>query len=231
MPPCAFSDSDEELAVREFLSTDDDWFNDLDKLDHKYIWELRHHRVGRRVLTWLYYGDLLKCVEGEHATPVKNWATLPADERCRRWMHLCRMPEEVFDELYDVVCDHIPDTRPVVPHHRHYTKRTKLLVTVYYLAHVPTLRCMSRMFGIPHNSISDVCLRPGLSALEEALCDSAETKTVRFPRVPADLRRTMRQFSSRWHLPVVGAVDGRLIPQRMPSNSQAGGDANALWSY
>ena len=141
------------------------------------------------------------------------------------------MPPTVFDELFDVVCDHIPDTMPVVPHHRQYSKRTKLLVTLYYLAHVPTLRCMSRLFGVPHNSISEVCLGPGLTALEQALCDSPDTKTVRFPRIAADLRKTMRQFSSKWHLPVVGAVDGCLIPQRKPSSSQAGGDADAFWSY
>lgn len=120
---------------------------------------------------------------------------------------------------------------PAIPTHRMYTKRTKLLVTLYFLAHVPTLRCMSRLFGIPHNSISEICVKPLLAALETALLEVPETKQIRFPRALAEQRRVVREFKNRWHLPAIGAVDGSLIPQRKPSSMQAGGDADAFWSY
>lgn len=230
--PVAFwSDSEEDLLIHEYMLADNKWLDDLEEVDLDYIRELRQVRLGRRVLTWMYSGNLLQCIEGEHPIVGMNWDNLPADERNRRWMDLCRMTPAAFDELYDMVVDHIPDTRPVIPTHRQYSKRIKLLVTLYFLAHVPTLRCMSRLFGIPHNSVSEICVKPVLAALEHALLVVPETKQIRFPRAAAEQRRVVREFKNNWKLPAVGAVDGSLIPQRKPSREQAQGDSDAFWSY
>lgn len=176
---CAFSDSDEELIVQEYLRPCDDWLNEFDEVDLEYVRGLRSFRVGCRLLTWMYSGDLLCYNEGTHPQACMHWDNLSGDIKYRRWMDMIRMPQRVLDELYDVVCDQIPNTRPVVPGQRKYSKRSKLMVTLYYLAHVPTLRCMSRLFGIPHNSISMACLGPGLTALKHALCEDPDTKIVR----------------------------------------------------
>lgn len=104
-PTAAWSDSDEDILIYEHKDEVNRWLDELEPVDLDYVRELRRNRAGRRVLTWMYSGNLLQSIEGEHPVPAMNWTNLPADEERRRWMDLCRMPPEVFDELYDMVCD------------------------------------------------------------------------------------------------------------------------------
>ena len=174
-------------------------------------------------------GDVIECITGIHEDDEKNWKCLPADVRETFYIDFGRCSQAAFEDLLLLVWDYIPETAAVIAAHRTYSKCVKLPVTLFFLAHCPTLRVLQDTMNIPHNSVKayTCILDPTLAALEEALCDHPDKKTVRFPRARHEVRAIMRGFSSRWGVPCVGAVDGSLIPQRKPSSQQAGGDADA----
>jgi hypothetical protein len=91
-----------------------------------------------------------------------NWRSLPELEQERRWIHEFRMPEHVFQELLQLVEPFVRPSIPRNPNQRTYTAQDKLLVNLAWLALCETLR--SKM-GLPHASISVLCLRPGVKAL------------------------------------------------------------------
>ena len=179
-----FSDTDEEIAINEYYFNNLDWLGiDYDVVDLEYVRELRAYRCRRRVLTWLYGGDVIECITGIHVDEKKNWKCLPADVRETFYIDFCRCSQAAFEDLLSLVWDYIPETAAVIAAHRTYSKRVKLLVTLFFLAHCPTLRVLQDTVNIPHNSVKACILDPTLAALEEALCDHPDTKTVRFPRV------------------------------------------------
>jgi hypothetical protein len=57
-----------------------------------------------------------------------------------------------------------PSHHPYNHRVRSYTIKEKLLVALNFLAHCHTLRQMAQKWGMPHNSISKICLHPSVSA-------------------------------------------------------------------
>jgi hypothetical protein len=227
------SDSDEECIVHEYMNANnDEWLDSFDEIDLEYVRSQRGRRQGRRVLTWLFSGDILECMEDTHPIPSKRWSSLPQDVQDANWISFCRCRRPVFEELLATVGPHIPDAQAVIPSHRTYSRQQKLLITLYFLAHCPSMRCMQRTFGVPQNTISQRILRPTLCALDQVLRVNSETKVIRFLRTVDAINSTARQFQTKFGLPaVLGALDGSLIPQKKPSAAQAGNDADAYWSY
>jgi hypothetical protein len=127
------SDSDEECIVHEYMhANDDECLDSFDQIDLEYVRSQRGHRQGRRVLTWLFSGDILECMEDTHPIPSKRWSSLPQDVQDANWISFCRCRRPVFEELLATVWPHISDTQAVIPSHRPYSRRQKLLITVSY---------------------------------------------------------------------------------------------------
>jgi hypothetical protein len=64
-------------------------------------------------------------------------------ERERRWMAEFRMPRDTFLQLFQKVQPQLRPNAPQNTKQRTYTEKEKLLVTLNFLAHVPTLRQMA----------------------------------------------------------------------------------------
>jgi hypothetical protein len=75
-----------------------------------------------------------------------------------------------------------------------------------------TLRELATKWGMPHCSISVLCIHPVLNALHKVLVIDRVTKTVRFPRETNDLKAVLEGFRRKFRLPgVAGAIDGTMI--------------------
>jgi hypothetical protein len=91
------SDSDEECIRHEYMNvSDDEWHDSLDEIELEYVRSQRRHRQGRRVLTWLFRGDILECREDTHPIPSKRWSSLPQDVQDANWISFCRCRRPVF---------------------------------------------------------------------------------------------------------------------------------------
>jgi hypothetical protein len=114
----------------------------------------------------------------------------------------------------------------------HYSVMEKLLVTLNFLSHVPTLRQMSEKWGMPHNSISVYCLHPVVDALHTVFFEQEQNRNIRFPKTPEAQLAVMRGFRTRFSLPgCLGALDESLIQQRKPTSAQANQDTDSYYSY
>jgi hypothetical protein len=171
-------------------------------------------------------------VNNFHDEESKNWRSLPPTEQERRWMTEFRMPEAVFEELLAFVEPHMGPSVPQNPRQRTYTVREKLLVTLSFLAHCSTLRQMATKFGMPHNSVSVLCIRPTVDALRKVFILTPETNNIRRPVDPVDQERVMQGFRDNCKVPgCLGAIDGSLIPMRKPTKDQANQDADSYYGY
>lgn len=130
-----------------------------ESIDLQHVRRLRKQRLKRSCAAYPYGGDLLARIENKHEDESKNWAALPQHEVERRWLAEFRMPEDVFEELLALVQPHMQDSVPQNTKQRTYTVKEKLLVTLNFLAHCPTLRQMADKWGMPHCSISQLCIQ------------------------------------------------------------------------
>ena len=192
-----------------------------------------NHRFARVVHTFPYDGDLVGNMYGTSPDASKHWSTLAGHERTRRWHSEFRMSEEIFEQLFEQCERHF-----IVKGHRRneafreYSTRAKLLMTLHYLAYVPTLRDMSTKFGVPHNSLSVCILRPSLDAMYECLFVEPDTKVIKFPRTKEELDKALNEEGGKFTLPgCIGAIDGSLIPCKKPTKKQADGDTDAYYGY
>lgn len=213
-----------------YFGSDDDMFDSGDELHPED--GLVGFRFDRRVATYAYDGDVLRNLNNLNPDEALNWRSLPDDIRDARWMSEFRMPEPVFDELYALVSPGMDESFAPQPGMRQYSKRDRLLITLHFLAHVPTLRAMSTKFGAPHNSISRCILHPTLKAMLTSLFHDPDTRVINFPRTEDELKAVMSDYHELHSMPgCIGAIDGSGIPQRKPTKVQAGGDRDAWWMY
>jgi hypothetical protein len=142
------------------------------------------------------------------------------------------MPQDVYEEFLQLVKPFMSDSNAANPTFRTYSKRHKLIITLYFLSHSSTMRTLSRIFGAQQNSISTVIIHPTVHALQTVFIDNSETKNIRFASGVQELAEIMAGFQKRYKLPgVIGALDGTLVPQKKPAKEQSGGDTKAWWSY
>jgi hypothetical protein len=115
---------------------------------------------------------------------------------------------------------------------RTYTVKEKLPVTLNFLAHCPSLRQIATKWGMPHSSISGLCLHPVVRARSYIFLEQDETKNIRWPKEADEQRRVMAEFRSSFGVPgCLGAIDGCLIPQRKPTREQANQDTDSYDGY
>jgi hypothetical protein len=201
-------------------------------IDLEYLEHVRRVRLQRSSAAYPYAGDFFKCVENRHEDNNKNWAALPVHERERRWVAEFRMPEDVFLQLLQDVLPHLSPSIPQNPRQRTYTVKEKLLVTLNILAHCPTLRQMASKWGMPHNSIAELCLRPTVSVLDWLFGESPGCKNINWPVDKESECRVMKGFRDRCGVPgCVGAIEGSLIPQRKSTKEQAHQDTGSYYGY
>jgi hypothetical protein len=118
---------------------------------------VRKLRLRRSSAAYLYEGDLIMRINNIHLNNHINWSSLPEHEQQRRWMTEFRMPEDTFLQLLQQVQPYLYSSTPKKTKQCTYTESKKLLVTLNFLAHVPTLRQMASKWGMPHNSIAMHC--------------------------------------------------------------------------
>jgi DDE superfamily endonuclease len=223
----ALSDTDSEYSY----GYDDDGLLDADGFEHPEDL-LAGYRFERSCPTFEYDGDLLLNVWNTNSIVQRNWNQLPAHKEEEKWVQTFRMSRETFQELFDLVALGLKENHSRHPQMRTYSKKDKLLITVFFLAHCPTLRNMSMLFGCPHNSICALILRPTMKAILRALYFDPRTKVVRFPSTEEEMLAVMADFHRLHNMPgCIGAIDGTLILMKKPTTQQAGGDADAYWCY
>jgi hypothetical protein len=106
----------------------------------------------------------------------------------------------------------------------------KLLVSLNFLAHCPSLRQMATKWGMPHCSISTLCQHPVVSALREIFVGNAYTRNIVWSKEEDQQVSVMDEFKRRLQLPsYIGAVDCSLIPQRKPTKEQANQDSDSYY--
>ena len=189
-------------------------------------------RLPRSCVTYHHDGDMLANCDGTSPDATKHWNALRDAAYEERWMMEFRMNEATFGELLQLVQPHLQESRVYRDGRRSYSKRHRLLLTLSFLAHVPTMRYMSLKLGVPQNTISSLILRKTILALKYVLIQDPLTKEIKFPSTEAEVRGVMQGFSEKYGLPcVLGAIDGSLIPMRKPTREQTGGDRDAYWCY
>ena len=123
------------------------------------------------------------------------------------------MYENTFEELLALCQPYMPLPQAKKEHEqafRSYTQKVQLLVALYFLAYIPTLRMVSDHFSMPHNSVSECCIKRGVSAIVKALHHGASV--IRLRRAPFDLAATCRKFEFEHRLRgFCGAIDGTVI--------------------
>jgi hypothetical protein len=203
-----------------------------ESIDLEYLKGLRRTRFRRCTDTFHYSGDLRKAIQHDEPLDVKTWRSLPEHEFERRWLAEFRMKELVFREQLAHVQPHVGTSQPKNSNIRTYTAEDKLLVTLNFLAHCSSLRQMATKWGIPHCSISTLCLHPVVRALQDIFVLNANTKNILWPKEDDEQVCVMDRFKKRCQLPgCIGAVDGSLIPQRKSTKEQANQDSDSYYGY
>jgi hypothetical protein len=129
-----------------------------------------------------------------------------------------RMTEGVFSELLGLVKLHVGTSLPKNSNMRTYTAEDELLVTLNFLAHCPSLRQMATKWGMPHCSISTLCLHPVVSALQEIFVGKANTRNIVWPKEEDEQVSVMDGFKRRFQLP--GCVGAASCPGANPQRSK-----------
>lgn len=190
-------------------------------------------RRRRAVATYEYDGDVILNAMDQGPDRKKHWGLLLPHEQDRRWMTEFRMPKRVFEELFEKVAPLMPpEEQASNSTMRSYSTTVKLLVTIHFLAHAPTLRAMAHKFQIPHASLSVCILHPTVHVLRHAFMDHVLTKNIIWPATREAWEAIAAKFLARWGLPCVGgAIDGCHIMMKKPKKDEAGGDTDAYYSY
>ncbi len=193
---------------------------------------IRSIRLPRSVHTWEYVGDIRDAIDGVHPVQNKNWSSYSLEMQDSLWLDEFRMHKCVFDELYTLVAPRLAEPVNINPHHRHYNKRHRLLITLNWLAHNSTSRQMRNKWATPHNTICASILRPTVRALHQVLVVDADTKVINWPSTASQLSAVVDGFKSKMGMPgCAGAIDGSLIPLKKPKKETVGGDADAFYGY
>lgn len=222
-------DRDIDNIVNDLLEDSDE---SDESMDHEGLANFRRQRLRRSTDTWHYSGDVKKAIQEDHFDEVKNWSSLPGYEFKRLWMAEFRMTADVFAELLELLQPHMLATVPRNSNLRTYTVEDKLMVTINFLAHCPTLRQMAQKWGMPHNSISHICLHPTTQALRMVLLEDRDTRTILWPKEKEAQEEVMNTFLQKYRLPgCIGAIDGSLIPMRKPTKEQANQDTDSYYGY
>jgi hypothetical protein len=90
----------------------------------------------RTVHRFEYSGTLLEAVDGTHPDPGKRWNTLNEAKQDELWLE--KFVQGNASGLFQLCEPEIPQCRAVNPAYRVYSKRHKLMMTLNWLAHVPT---------------------------------------------------------------------------------------------
>jgi hypothetical protein len=91
---------------------------------------------------------------------------------------------------------------------------------------------MASKWGMPHNSIAELCLHPTVFVLDWLFCKSAQIKDIKWPSDEESKQRVMKGFRDKCWVPgCVGAIDGSLVPQRKPTKEQAKQDTDSYYGY
>jgi hypothetical protein len=91
---------------------------------------------------------------------------------------------------------------------------------------------MSNKWGVQHNAISVYFIHTVVPVLRQIFAVKEKTKNTKWPRQPDDIRRSKQGFMGNYQLPgCLLAVDGSLIPQRMPTREQANQDQDSYFGY
>ena len=166
-------DDDDELVRHASRATTRDEFRVLMAI-----------RRAKAVNTYQYDGDLFDNIMGQGNNPQKWWSALTVHERERRLFSEFRMPEQAFEDLLQQVGPSIRVKNSYNPKYRTYCARSKLLMTINYLAYCPTLRRRLRFgaqqWGVPHNTMWKI-IEDTIDAILDVLFYKEETKVVRFP--------------------------------------------------
>jgi hypothetical protein len=106
------------------------------------------------------------------------------------------------------------------------------MVTLNFLVHCSTLRQMATKFGMPHNSVSALCVHPTVDTLRKVFIRTPETKIFRWPVGLVHQARVMQGFRARCKVPgCLGAIDGSLISMKKPTKEQENQDADFYYGY
>jgi hypothetical protein len=196
-------DSVEQLILDNILDGSD--YDSDEPIDLEYVACLRRMRLRRCNDTFEYPGDNMLCIEGEHPTQAMNWNYLAVHERERRLLTEFRMYKLNFNELLGMVSPKLEESQSRNLNMRKYSNKAKLLITLSFLAHCPTLRQMASKWGCPHNSIAVVCLHPTTQALREVFLGDPPSRNIRFPSSPERVEAVVAGF--RWCLARVTNVN------------------------
>jgi hypothetical protein len=211
-------------AMRAYDSSSSD-----ESIDLEYIESLRRHRFRRSTDTYHNSGDVKTDMTQNHPLDMKGWSSLPDHEYERRWVAEFRMKEPVFREL---VKKYVGTSEPRNSNMRTYTAEDKLLVTLNFLAHCPTLRQMGTKWSMPHNSISAISLHPVVTALCKTFTRDANTRNIVWAKEGEAQQAVMEGFKKQFSLPgCMGAIHGSLIPQRKPTKKKANQDSQSYYGY
>jgi hypothetical protein len=82
------------------------------------------------------------------------------------------MTEDVFNELLDGVHPLLEEEQASNPRQQSYSKKHKLIITMYIVSHCSTMRTPQSLFGCPHNMISCQVLWPTVASLERLFLDN-----------------------------------------------------------
>jgi hypothetical protein len=146
------------------------------------------------------------------------------------WLDEFRMHKCVFEELYTLLAPRLAEPVNINPHHRHYNKGYRLMITLNWLAHNSTSRQTRNKWATPHNTICASILRPTVRALYQGLV--ADTKVINWPLIAAQLSAVVDGFKSKMGMTgCAGAIDGCLIPLKKPKKEAVGGDADVFYGY
>jgi hypothetical protein len=222
-------DSDFNNLINDILESSD---GSDESIDLDYLTRVRGQRLRRTCSTYPYEGDIMQCIFNKHPEDHKNWASLPAHERERRWMDEFRMNECEVLELLEMAAPHMEPSIPSNSTMRVYGIKEKLLVTLNFLAHSSSLRQLGSKWGMPHSSIAVVVLKPTVSVLRWLFIINPATKIIKWPKEVEEQQRVMKGFRDRCNVPgCIGAIDGSLIPMKKPTKQQANQDSDSYYGY
>ncbi|KAL1478854.1 hypothetical protein MTO96_052327 [Rhipicephalus appendiculatus] len=92
--------------------------------------------------------------------------------------------------------------------------RTRLEITLRFLASGDTQRSLSFSYMIGRSTVSDV-----ISETTQVIWETLKNKYVRCPRKPEEWRDIARGFEQRWNFPNLHCIDGKHVTVEAPCNT------------
>lgn len=123
------------------------------------------------------------------------------------------MSDELFNELLGMVESRIE--KQITNYREPITAKTRLQVTLRYLASGCTFTTLEYMFRVPQNTISTI-----IPDVLDALYDVLVVEYLKVPATPDEWQSVAKGFIDRWQFPnCIGAVDGKHVNMVAPPNS------------